>query len=367
MSGNSIKTLVVLGNGFDLAAGMNSSYKDYAQHLEQTKPKLCDWIGSTLIASLTFSASHDFVEPINAWELAFLTSYELAKKQYRQVVHTEILTLWKDVEQHMLNLCDSQTGWNQVLFHFHDYRSMVRKDTIAYYLACVFRHVGSPTIRHLMSRNQVDEAFVNELLKQLFTFEHDFGIYISEQDRRPDVIDAKYRILKSLTPYPCNVDTFNYGDGTLSNVRHVNGDLSNPIFGIDARMLEEQSVWLPFSKASRRLHRDVSVGTEQFGAIPNRVIIFGHSLNEQDHSYFFSLFDLIRLSDPTADSRVTFAYCGFPGCSEVEAGTECAKKIIALLGRYEAHLGTKNGKSLALLTQLQVAGRIRPKDRLSNE
>ena len=163
------------------------------------------------------------------------------------------------------------------------------------------------------------------LLDELKAFEHNFGEYINMQVNLNS--ENYYKNAKnffSIFDYDnssiiTSIDTFNYS--SFDNIyqgklHHINGDTNHPIFGIDSEEgLDEDN--LRFSKTSRRMELDM-IEEKYDGNVPfENIVIYGHSLCEADYSYFFSIFDKVKIYDTEEKSKIVFAY-SIPGNTKDE-------------------------------------------------
>ncbi len=351
-------TLLILGNGFDLAAGMQSSFKHYMAYLEGTNQDLFGWMGKMLedyCVNSPHATNHQ--HPVNIWKLIFCVMYFVAEKTANLPLPKRKLELWNDVEGFMLTLFSDEDGsWARIIPRCaDDYRETTLPLTrlLAFYIS------ESGELSSVIGNGAITPELVSFLLKELKDFEKEFGQYIAAQERRIGVLETKQKIIGKLTDEEYIIDTFNYGEDSLRQVRHINGNIESPIFGVDATELGANSPWLPFSKTSRRLYRSFIRGTDSFQAAPDKAVIYGHSLTPRDYSYFYGIFDLMKIYDPTARSILTFAYSAYDGCPKLQASQDCAAKVINLLNGYEQYRTPGIKSELGLLTRLQVADRIK--------
>lgn len=165
--------------------------------------------------------------------------------------------------------------------------------------------------------------FYDYLLSELKIFEEDFAKYLNSLYSDKEKIN-KYDLYKQelfsklLINDTRSIDTFNYTNPLStylfrnSNLTywHINGSLEKDdeiIFGIDVDGIKPEDNEYIFTKTYRRLTRNINLPIiKDFNC--NNVIIYGHSLNRQDYSYFFSLFDNLELSNHLKKSTIAFAY-----------------------------------------------------------
>ena len=159
-----------------------------------------------------------------------------------------------------------------------------------------------------------------------------------------------------------SIYSFNYDESWNSNVRYINGDFQKPIFGVDESLLSKDSVWLPFSKGSRRLYLDRALMSGRLDFVtPDVMIVYGHSLNKQDHAYFFNLFDAMNLTDPTKKTKVCFCYSRYGDKTSEQVKNEMIKLVLKLFEKYDER-NARRTVPLHTLTQLEICGRINIKE-----
>lgn len=171
------------------------------------------------------------------------------------------------------------------------------------------------------------DVFYKHLLIELQMFERNFGKYINDltvNDEKKRIYNDKARtaILK-LCDFSqlSSVDIFNYDEPDIDEIKsktnHINGNTVYPIFGIDVRrfLVNKQMTFLknsdnqyPFTKESRKgewdtLRNDI-VEEDDF----QHLVVFGHSLSPSDYSYFFPIFDKLKIMDSNSDGKIIFAF-----------------------------------------------------------
>lgn len=86
------------------------------------------------------------------------------------------------------------------------------------------------------------------------------------------------------------IDTFNYDRPLLGNmdvnIHNINGNVDNPIFGIDSNAFSSIDERYIFTKTSRRINLDMGESNSDFNGNFKNAIIFGCSLAPADYSYF---------------------------------------------------------------------------------
>lgn len=149
-----------------------------------------------------------------------------------------------------------------------------------------------------------------------------------------------------------------------SNVVNIHGRLNSEIvFGVDGKECMWDLDALPFTKTYRVASMNVDIGKRLYGTAAlddcesetGAIKFFGHSLGEADYSYFQSIFDAVNLY--SGNTRLVFYYRPWTGKKEEELHTEMVVAVTRLLTTYGATLDNKDhGKNL--MHKLLLEGRL---------
>ncbi|MBR3159333.1 MAG: hypothetical protein IKF14_09560 [Atopobiaceae bacterium] len=152
-----------------------------------------------------------------------------------------------------------------------------------------------------------------------------------------------------------------------ANVVNIHGRLgAEIIFGVDGKECMGDLDALPFTKTYRVASMGVKMGNPLYdtsaGGIgwPKTATIkfFGHSLGEADYSYFQSIFDGVNLYG--GGTRLVFYYRPWPGKDEDELHAETVRAVTRLLTTYGGTLDNRDhGKNL--MHKLLLEGRLEVK------
>lgn len=366
---------VILGNGFDLHCGLYTKYSDFYCKNWKKYLYIKKLVKAFINSDSEFDESSDGLKDLNVWDVFFAINSSDNPK--------ENMDRWCDVEtlmkhsltdtEHELDKKDifkfaidgSSVNWPMVK------RIIERKSTLEHdpqgFMACF--------VQFKMNISKWGTGrFYAFLLNELKEFEKQFGDFIywqlhfgRHEETHFGVINlnalyierAKY-VLNCL----CNIDnvsidTFNYSfiedEKIMPKINYINGSYQEPIFGVDS-YLEPTNERYIFAKTSRRMESDMNdfgySSREDF----ENVIIFGHSLNEADYSYFFPLFDKIKLLDLSAKGIVVFAYFVWDVNREDEIKAKLRNDISEMIYRYATEKGIANPKRT--LDSLSIQKRI---------
>lgn len=335
--------LIILGNGFDLKAGLKSRFSDYVdKYLYETtksatinaydKFERIDTIhlsGENLIYFQidddTFSTKLDYlINPIMDVNYSFW--------DYLLLVNQNDHSNWKNVENEILKFLKENV--NNVWTILQDIKKLqplrLNKDTkYCIFLSCLIMKMTEGSL--LVDKAEIYDLY-NFLFQELLKFEANFKKYLSQavSNNSEYISEARSLISSLLNGKRGNILSFNYTltyDYTDTNsidvVRNVHGDLSKDIIiGIDQRAEEDanqnvdgnivtehknnENIYL-FSK-TYRIMRLASERQEKH--ILNKsiksIVVYGHSLAAADYSYFQSIFDFYSIYD--SDVTLVFYY-----------------------------------------------------------
>ena len=341
--------LIILGNGFDLACGLRSSFSQF--YSARTN-------GTNSVASIPKDGQ-------NVWDIIL---GEVSKED----------PLWCDIEGLIATWVYGEHGKSSKVYRLYHPGAVAinisDEDSIRRTF-CPKGDVYSFALANLNKAELSQEELTGFLLSQLKDYESCFAAYLLDQVRDASGIyeenaqryfaairDACVggRNCESLS---CSILNFNYtvpfgADDYrlgLDDVRNVHGiiDATETIFGIDGKDVEEDSSALPFTKTFRLLALETGQRRNLLirGEHPTGYIkVFGHSLAPADYSYFQAIFDGANLY--SSDVVLVFLYKVYPnepdGSSNENAIREdLYRRIAHLLIEYGAMLDNKDhGKNL---------------------
>ena len=359
---------VVIGNGFDLNAGLMTSYSDFFNYRIEDWKILRKWIDTfwnkyftnrsiTGTPLLEIEDSFQHLDNANVWEVYFVMISDQGTN-----------FLWCDIES---SIKRSITGENSLLnwpaiFNYVNKNYQPESKNEAALAKFVYdKHGGKPFTG--------EGEYYSFLLEQLKIFEVGFGNYVKRQlnyfqGSFPPIPNRPYEdYALTLLKHLCDpeklvaIDTFNYDSFGPKNIcekiRHINGDLENPIFGIDSKDIDSSRVIYSFTKSYRRIEydmiSDVVIQRDRY----ENVIVYGHSLNESDFSYFFPLLDELEMTNFNSEKKIIFGFTVYDESKREQIKATLRNAIIRLFKEYAIHKNYgKEPKRLleALTTQWRV-------------
>lgn len=377
---NNSSIKLVLGNGFDLFCGLKTKYIDFFDNRKKKYKEIEKWECSFIhrdeilyhYVKGDVDNWSDLWEPLstefNIWDIYFVL--EVGEKDYK----------WCDIETEMLKTFindEKKFNWNLVF-------NMVCNREPNYIYSTEHEKLMAAYIIHKAPNILTCVDFYAFLLQELNKFEKNFGVYV----RNEYVINYEDKVLpnaKKIIDFFKNeglgkiisTETFNYTDNNIKSrsnkisifekIHHINGDYSNPIFGIDSSKINVESPIVFFTKVARRMQGLTQINNDSFstfGSNFDTLVIFGHSLNEHDYSYFFPIFDYLDMTNITKNTVLVFAYYIYDEEKRNSILLDVTSRIIRIIDAYEAYAGVK--KTHRLIDSLTAQGRIILKEILNS-
>lgn len=371
--------LLILGNGFDIQCGLRTDYLSFFK--KRYSEKRFDDLKTCInqLEYLRFDSNkteHDIESPvITVWDYYNRYNKDLFK----------LISLW-DFIFIRENVLDSNPGWHNIENLIFDYiannkityagiiavekksdnNSILKDDKLSLILYLLFDKMSlkfSPMLFNewlLEQLNIIEEAF-KEYVKQELAEKKD--IYLERTSKL-------YMCFTKITDYdhkPLSLINFNYttpeiGGKEEKYVTNIHGSVNKGkiIFGIDEKNSENDS-WIDpkdtkylFTKTARKIHSyddEENFVLNKYG--DKNILIYGHSLNIQDYSYFQSVFDNYNISE--GNVIVYVAWTNYDKKRKIRATT--VNDVIKLLKYYGNSM--KNDKGKNLLHRMLLEKRIR--------
>lgn len=366
---------LIIGNGFDLHCGLHTKYSDYYcknyRKYRDIQIRFSEYEKSDI---LNFDYNDKQIKQWNTWDIFFaLNSNEdpfacsqrwcdietmilsslIKESEYQSDYVPKYIALYTNIKWQQIEkcVCNNQLG----LDHRQRFISIFIRGKMEYE-KCDFKD------------------FYDFLLDELKVFEKSFGMFIHYQIHDHYLEMCNYKdfyneqffnladaTIKQLCGYDnlVSVDSFNYTE--MRNVdikdkyKYINGNSSCPIFGIDTIFSPGDKRFI-FTKTGRRMDSDLTKNTVSENKGFDNLVVYGHSLNEADYSYFFPLFDRLKLTDATSDSRIIFAYSIYDGTKSSEIKKEVRESVSRILYEYARDIKAPNPNRF--LDSLTAQGRV---------
>lgn len=381
---NELKNVkLVIGNGFDLYCGLKTSYSDYFNNDSSKNKVLEDWYNQFLNNVQTYlQFSLDEASKSDCWNSSGAFEFANIWDFFFHVVsrNNESIDTWRwcDIESKILewlynssdkNHSNSKANFKGIYEIIKHKRANSNHDLRMCYLATIIYK------KHDEKKFLDETEFYDFLLQELKKFECHFGEYIDKLQfnspyERFGVIaknDAYFEKALCTINELCNVsnltsiDTFNYGIpciNELKNIVHnINGNVKNPIFGVDSNAFMAPNSRYIFTKTNRRMELDMLNDNNSEIKPCDNVVIFGSSLGVADYSYFFSIFDKINITDIEKPAKVIFAFFIYDKAKENAIKMNLTKAIFELFQEYSRYKGNESHQN-RLLDVLTTQGKI---------
>ena len=369
------KCKLVLGNGFDLYCGLNTRYKDFFNSQKDKLNLIDQWCKNiengvfnfikSEIDNNLFVLQNSLADDVCFWDLLFYFDPKIDKKSN-----------WYDVEQFILDLfinedISKETTFDSLYNNVKNGNRMISSNCSWIEYPCIYLKNNKFNVK-----TKID--FATHLLDELNKFEKQFGEYVHNEfiSKLFQVFNSKcktfYNQIESIWDV-VSIDTFNYTPlESLSDdlcicsdiIHHVNGDYNQPIFGIDSSKLTISKPGYIFTKTYRRMTADFFEGEKKSCILEEEfddIVIFGHSLNEQDYNYYFPLFDYINLMDINSNKGIYFYYYIYDPNKRRNIKNTNVKNLVKMLNAYEKYKTNKD-KDFRLVDTLSSQGRLRFKE-----
>lgn len=371
---------LVIGNGYDLHCGLKSSYADFFMRDADKNNYFNNWLDDfkekiNLNAFTTEQSKEDVwvefksIDELNIWDLFFYIETKTTNQNNKEA------WLWCDIETVMYNSLKSYDSreCNTNLFRWeHVYKAITKKMPKEFKFWKIY--VMAKVIlekRNMEGFKNIDE-FYYYILDELNQFEKEFGMFIDKKRylysnfllKIPNT-DFEKRSKVTLQEL-CNVDnlvsidSFNYddiGDDNLNKLLHnINGNLENPIFGIDSNLCSASDPRFIFTKTNRRMELEMIDFECQKDIAFDNVIVYGHSLSSNDYSYFFPLLDKLEMTNFLSNKKIIFGFSVYDREKETEIKRKNRLNIQKLFEAYANYKGLKDVNRLldSLTTQNRV-------------
>ncbi|MCR5332418.1 MAG: bacteriophage abortive infection AbiH family protein [Bacilli bacterium] len=329
-----MEKLVILGNGFDLACGMKTSFYDFYKNvkakIEMPNGYLpnCNFI--LFLIYETFFANQD------------------TTKAFQKALAIDCYDNWMDIELLLNHFVLGETF--KIAEGEYNPTLQNRNDS---FIALQFR-------KYFQKRKSDISNFELFVHSELYEFELMLRNYIAAE-ASSDLIYMQFKdgLLEKIVgdPKTCKIMTFNYTIPTTlvdyKNVNYVHGSLRGEIIvGIDVLDLQKGDGYkringvvsdkTMFTKTRKKLsHTAIDEASNSvFDKDVKKIYFYGHSLSEQDYSYFQSLFDYYDIY--SSDISLEFCYSEYDPKNPAVEVDRLTTRVFNLLNKYGETFDNKN-------------------------
>lgn len=313
------ESLLIIGNGYDLARGYPTKYTDFFEYLDS---KVNDAISDSLTNGtravsfpmiqtsysigdykVAFDEFKDLLSLIHNDNLNFWYVYlklkELTDPTWSDV-ETQIKSTLLDIDSNLIVNLNRRGFFNSL--NLENYKNSI----LGFSLNCF-----------LSNDKLVESTIYSFLLEQLKLFENLFKEYISyitlsenihqTKEQKEFEMKSVHRLVGTKDDLDLSILNFNYTSFPKSDLKFTNqhqwnihgaASSSNLIFGIDSTGISPDSPIYRFTKTSRLMFANLESTTpEVLSPGIDTILFIGHSLSEADYSYFQSIFDYLSIYD----------------------------------------------------------------------
>lgn len=404
LSAVNLKTLLVIGNGFDLQCKLHTSFQDYFYYLtkeskyattlelfvQELSPEVMEKHGRIILNSALWrELTGESDRGISVQRLTQIDSYDLTSEKlsffdilflllHSFTVNQDFGSTWADVELQLHDWClgNAEISFPTVLEHLNllskSLKSTENIEMSPLEMAVDFVLINNFKIYKYFGHSLDESTFVDFLMEQLKAFERKLGYYIGNVCMKKASESGDYyvdnavmlfrRLLGNRTKpsgneVEANVLSFNYTHPRVEQTLYMKGIYSNvhgreeqPIIGIDMAGLADDSPYFRFTKTYRIMCDTDKQNYEDtvLSADIKRIVFYGHSLVDADLSYFQSIFDNYDLY--SSNVRLEFCYSTFPWNASPESIAKIQRtnyeSVFKLINKYGKSLGGAHGNNL---------------------
>ncbi|MCV2231933.1 bacteriophage abortive infection AbiH family protein [Paracholeplasma manati] len=362
--------LLIIGNGFDKKCKLNSSFKDYFESSITNKIDFGFLTGRISASSIRgfIVANKKNLSSMNIIDILLMNAYY------------DKDPLWSDVEMYIFHLVYQKSDSNGLLVnsYWENLRIILNREIYSYDHLINNKDILTTALDKdkfiLMTmiyyslldqeKTESPDSWVRFLNKEVHRFEDNFKEYLYAQSENNELYKNNsiklYDFFFSTIGQGLDIHSnfrvlsFNYTDAPSpydSVTTYVHGKLSHNriIIGIDSSKFDYNQHGYLFSKTYKKVEQLLLPSKKnQFDIMENKyshIMFFGHSLNEQDYSYFQTIFDKFDLYNSSI--ALTFYYSFYEGKEKNDIEMDQVKAITKLIESYGKTLNNKyQGKNL---------------------
>ena len=334
---NVYKTLLIVGNGFDLQCGLKSGYEDFIKWLNQSSAE----------------------EKHNLWAEYFLERYHQRTLEGMDWVNVESC-----LQEALENERNGIKHWLSTAFS--EVRGSWEGSPFINVLRYLKQNYKRDQRNFLVNGTKVKPLDYHWFLEELHKFERQFSEYLQAViENSTDYVPNAIKLMKLLEiDNYVMIINFNYTnpfmkfpcDGNLMQFINVHGIYKDDsiIFGIDDAIMKMPINTHIFTKTYRKMLQG-----NQENVLPEgieTIKFYGHSLGKADYSYFQSIFDRYNLYD-FSSVNLQFFYTIHDKNKKAQIEREAMDSVYKLITVYGDTIDNKD-KGKNLLHKLLLEGRI---------
>lgn len=369
--------IIILGNGFDLSLNLESSYNHFFSRLTNYEDMNKYGIWPSIFNFYNKNNNNTYWKDIEQGIKYFLTSSHDYGIHLNNVLNTSILN----------HIDRNNSGY---FSESNEYSFLISKISKKLGLIDALKSFSSSNFKEDYKDFNLEKTHEN-ILENLKLLEDEFNKYIINQRNNVNYYErSKYRLkeiinlndtnlldeLKSLfilnfnytkILYPPRSSQFYFPNISIQE-QNIHGELTdyglkrNIIFGIDSEeiSMKKNKYIYPFTKTYRVIDNNIRGHLQKnirMNNNPDYIYFYGHSLGEQDYSYFQSIFDYINLYD--SSTILIFVYSDYFNKDNPKLEKQLmTDRVVTLLEKYGESFKQESLRGKNLLHKLLVENRL---------
>lgn len=300
--------LLIIGNGFDLSAGLKSTYKDFFE--KRYDLDLINEMKQFLRSGYNNPKKLKELDNINLWDIFFLFKYLDDSNKNKN---------WSNIEEEIKFFLTSNKDKQELTKD--GLKTILKTERQGYgpvYPENNYNQYAKQLLSYINKSDGLNDLNLDEFINfELQLFETVFAKYIEKISKNSMHYHMKSNLLvENLVSdtSKTSIISFNYTNikkEGLLNIQNVHGKSNEKIiFGIDYKDLIYHSEEYKYSKTYRKLLMNV-YNTINW-TLPkgiSKIKFYGHSLSDADYSYFQSIFDFYSIYD--SEVIIEMLFCVF--------------------------------------------------------
>lgn len=348
--------LLIIGNGFDLACGLETKYIHYFHYVLNQSPEmnaLVEFLSGVSLDDLSDETLDKHllkILPLDSDVVTFWDVYFTFQDWVYEKLNTD--QTWVDIEDMLLRSFKERETYDISSNIIFSAANCVKNNSIelAFTRGSIYRYLGSYVYRIFKKRNiKIGEnCYSNYLEKELDRFSSNFSKYIKQQILKNETYkNTALKLVKKIIGLDkidnYMIDSFNYTPIEYATYyRNIHGvaEDEDVVFGITCGEGEQRrdihdDREYRFTKEYKiaKLMVKYRQPFNDYRHVKN-VFIYGSSLGEQDYYYFESIFDKCEILEKTSSSQIIFVYSIYDKDKEEEIIDNITAKVTNIINMY---------------------------------
>ena len=344
------QALAIIGNGFDLNCGLQSSYKDFFYNQisnNQDYKILFEFLKKNDFKSFTESKVQEIKSFLSLNDnITFFDIYFLINDWSKDFLLTD--QIWSAIEDVLLSGVNISSDVISYEMCYNTYSVLGKREYDLYYSGLFSESILAYYLKAVFGDIIIgEEQYHNYLIKELNRFSKHFAEFIYNQSIDNDkYIEKAQTLLARITGIgfnDCKIISFNYTDpfgSPLSANIHGLASKNEIVFGITCgqgkdkekshndwtyKMTKEYKMALIMSKGQK-----VSLDYNDI----KDIYVYGLSLGDQDYDFFENLFDKFEFLMQQYSAKIHFCYSIYGNKTIEEVAEDITQKVTKLINKF---------------------------------